>query len=300
MKDIIDFLNQNSDVIQIVLACLSLIASIIVAYLIYWLQTKHEKEVLRLEEKRRTDKIKTEAKQFLIDFSEEKEYLPLCMIANNVNLHKKHHRKIYTSFNRCSIEVQEAILKQAKFPVLKFENDQWVDDYLKQVRDFSERNNLGESLLYDGFKYFHHTIEQCSDKKVSEFDTNIFTLPDNSVNRLFHETNRDLESYIYEYLKRENTFDSEDQQQPLEPPYDVMWSQLNLGGCPEYQMCFWTVKSVLAILSSIAYSSDTSSNFYVKWQTQLETDVKIETFEDFYYQALLKLYMVYTPIPKES
>lgn len=286
MKVFIDFLNQNSNVIQILLAFLSLLASIVVAVLIYWLQARHEKEIEKLEEQHRVDNIKTEAKQFLIDYSDERDYLPLCMIANNVNLHKKHHREIYTSFNRCNTELQEEILKQAKFPVLKFENSNWVDDYLKQVEEFADRNNLGENPLYDNFKYFHGAIEYYSSKTVEEFDTYIFTMPNNSKNRLFKSIKHNLDFYINEYLEQEKSHGNEDEQHSLVPPYDLMWQQLDLYNCPEYVMCFWTVEAVMATLSSI-------DNIRLEWKYQLETDAKIKTFKDFYYQALLKLYMVY-------
>lgn len=293
MKVFIDFLNQNSNVIQILLAFLSLLASIVVAVLIYWLQARHEKEIEKLEEQHRVDNIKTEAKQFLIDYSDERDYLPLCMIANNVNLHKKHHREIYTSFNRCNTELQEAILKQAKFPVLKFENSNWVDDYLKQVEEFADRNNLGENPLYDNFKHFHGAIEHYSGKTVDEFDTYIFTTPKNSKNRFFKSIKHNLDFYINEYLEQEKSHGNEDEQHSLVPPYDLMWQQLDLYNCCEYVMCFWTVEAVMATLSSI-------DHVHLEWKYQLETDAKIETFEDFYYQALLKLYMVYTSNDKET
>lgn len=295
MKVFIDFLNQNSNVIQIVLAFLSLIASIVVAILIYWLQTKHEKEIEKFEEQRRLDKQETEAKQFLIDYSNETDYLPLCMIANNVNLHKKNHREIYTSFNRCSTELQEEILKQAKFPILEFKSSKWVDDYLKQVEEFSDKNNLGKSPLYDSFKYFHRTMEYYSDRRADEINTYVFEIP-----RLFNDQHFDLDFYIYEYLEQQKTHENGDEQYSLLPPYDLMWQQLNLYDCEEYIMCFWIVEAVMATLSVIAYASEVTSSFYSSWKKQLRTEVKIETFEDFYYQVLLKLYMVYTPNDKES
>lgn len=298
MKVFIDFLNQNSNVIQIVLAFLSLIASIAVAILIYWLQTKHEKEIEKLEEQRRIDKIKTEAKQFLIDYSHEIDYLPLCMIANNVNLHKKHHREIYTSFNRYGTEIQEEILKQAKFPLLKFECSKWVNDYLKKVEEFSDKNNLGKSPLYGSFKYFHRAIEYYSNKKTRDIETNVFEIPTRPDDDFMNIKYYNLSSYIDEYLEQQKSYVNEDKQYSLLPPYDLMWRQLNLYNCLEEIMCFWTVESVIATLPSIDYILN--SDMFSEWKHQLETDAEIETFEDLYYQALLKLYMVYTPNDKES
>lgn len=222
------------------------------------------------------------------------------MIANNVSLHKQHHREIYTSFNRCSTEVQEEILNQAKFPILKFENSKWVDDYLKQVKIFSDKNNLGESPLYDSFKYFYRIIECYSGKKVSEFDKYIFISSNRFKDRLFREMKDDLSTYIYEYLEQHKALHTSENQPILKPPYGLMWDQLDLYNCPEYKMCFWTVESVMATLSVNAYSSDIALNFYSKWKNQLKTDVNIKTFEDFYYQALLELYLVYTPNDKGS
>ena len=39
-----------ADIIQIIIGVLSLIATIAVSFLIYWLQTRHEKEIQKLQE----------------------------------------------------------------------------------------------------------------------------------------------------------------------------------------------------------------------------------------------------------
>lgn len=103
------------DIAQIIIGVLSLAATIAVSVSIYCLQSRHEKEVRKLEENRRNDAIIEAAKVFIIDNQDEIYYLPLCVIAASVNKYKMHHRSIYTRFNKCSDEVQKEILRQEIF-----------------------------------------------------------------------------------------------------------------------------------------------------------------------------------------
>ena len=93
-----------AEIVQIVIGALSLIATVAVSFFIYWLQSRHEKEMAKIEEKHRQEKLAEEANNFLIDHEDERDYLPWCTIATNQHQHERHNRKIYTDFCRCSVE----------------------------------------------------------------------------------------------------------------------------------------------------------------------------------------------------
>ena len=44
--------------------------------------------------------LENKAKQFIIDHDKEIEYMPLCIIANLYDKHRKYGRNIYTDFNK--------------------------------------------------------------------------------------------------------------------------------------------------------------------------------------------------------
>lgn len=75
----------TAEIIQIVIGILSLVATIAVSFLIYWLQTRHEKEIQKLQEEKEQKELETKARLFLIDNEPERDYLPWCVIAANVH-----------------------------------------------------------------------------------------------------------------------------------------------------------------------------------------------------------------------
>ena len=90
-----------ADIIQIVIGVLSLLATIVVSFAIYWLQMRHEKELQRLEEKQKQKDLEEKANLFLMYNESERDYLPWCVLAANPHRLEKHTRDIYTYFCRC-------------------------------------------------------------------------------------------------------------------------------------------------------------------------------------------------------
>lgn len=49
----------TAEIIQIVIGILSLVATIAVSFLIYWLQTRHEKEIQKLQDEKEQKELET-------------------------------------------------------------------------------------------------------------------------------------------------------------------------------------------------------------------------------------------------
>ena len=60
-----------ADIIQIIIGVLSLVATIAVSFLIYWLQSRHEKEIQKLQCEKERIALQEKARLFLIDNQEE-------------------------------------------------------------------------------------------------------------------------------------------------------------------------------------------------------------------------------------
>ena len=54
---------EVADIVQIIIGALSLVATVAVSFFIYWLQSRHEKEMAKIEEKQRQEKLAGEDKQ---------------------------------------------------------------------------------------------------------------------------------------------------------------------------------------------------------------------------------------------
>ncbi len=261
-----------------------------IAVSIYSLQKKHEKQQI-------VEAIKRDADAFLINNSDEIEYLPLCIIAANVDKYAKHNRTIYSNFIRCREELQDEVLYQMNYPKLIFEAEGWVNNYLTQFVEMADENKLGKSMLYGGHKYFHRTLESYREESVEGIDENVFENPNPDLcNSMLRKSS--LTRYIDGYLEftlrdREDTKESPEKLPQL-PPFDHMWEELNLADIPEKMMCYWTMKSVYS--SVIAFHRhEIIKNKDEDWRQLPAGDARIETFEDVYYQVLLELYVSFSP-----
>lgn len=148
-----------ADIIQIVIGFLSLLATVAVSFLIYWLQSRHEKEIEMAEAKREKKDLEEKAHVFLSENNAERDYLPWCIVAANLHRHESHTRSIYTNFCRCSPDLQSEILRQAGFTLQLIEGRDWVDTCFKELDKDREKYKLGRDYLYDGAKYFHRGFQ---------------------------------------------------------------------------------------------------------------------------------------------
>ena len=143
-----------SDWIQIVVGVSSLIVTAILTVVIYRMQTRHEREMEKLDQKRHEAELANLADRFLIDNEAEIEYLPWCLLASSLHRHEKHTRKIYTSFCRCSNELQNKILEVANYDFHTIPDDSWVNRAFEALNVDIQNHELGRNILYDNAKYF--------------------------------------------------------------------------------------------------------------------------------------------------
>lgn len=131
----IEWVDKYSNVIQIIIGLLSLGATFFVSFRIYQLQKRHEQEIEMMEENEQKRKLEEEAHRFLIDNAEEIDYLPWCVIASNLSRHQKHTRKIYTNFCKCSIELQNEIMRVEQYNIRTIDDINWIDKAIESLRN---------------------------------------------------------------------------------------------------------------------------------------------------------------------
>lgn len=286
------------EIANLIIAILSLIATVVVSVAIFWLQRRHERELERQEDVRHKESIQEAAKIFIIDNQEEIDFLPLCVIAASVNPYKKHKRSIYTRFNKCSKELQEEILRQENIPLIIMSSSSWVDDCLKKFEADCEKYKMGRSFLYEGGKYFHCAISDLQNEPLRDGSTFIFDVP--SLGRvLFPDHKSDLTLYIDRYLEfvlrdREDTANTPERL-PQEPPMDMLNRMFNFGSCELKVLNFWLMKfinsgCVAFCRHGLIEDSD------AEWRQLCIEYGQIETYEDMYYDTLLMLYTTYGAI----
>ena len=278
-----------ADIIQIIIGALSLVATVAVSFLIYWLQTRHEREIEKIEAKREQKELEEKAHVFLSENNAERDYLPLCVMASNLHRHDAHTRQIYTNFCRCPLELQNEILRQAQFDMTVPTDTAWVDSQMECLIKDIDENKLGRNYLYDGAKYFHRGYERYREEPWEDlrYCQNFCRIAKEL--GFFQKEHESFLDYVEEYfffLYSENRPELYNPN-PL-PPLDYVWNLFNLGSAEELEVCRWIMEAVSDILI-VCYNR---KNKHGKIH-EILTDAPTETFEDKYYETLLWLYFLY-------
>ena len=285
-----------SDWIQIIISVLSLLATIVISFFIYWLQSRHEKEMEQLQNAQRKAELENKAHQFLIEHESERGYLPWCVFATKLHRHERHTRKIYTDFCRCPNELQIKILEQAGFDTECYHGELKIQDWIEHLKADIETYQLGRDILYDGAKYFHRGFTRYRDESWGEArDTRSFEPITTSkiFDQLFREDrNVDIsvytDEYFYYFLNAPEG--KEIEKKPI-PPIDYVWDSQNLGTCSEKNMCMWVMALMISICTVIHNSN--IHGIPQKPSHHNYTGAISETFEDAYYNTLQWLSYAY-------
>lgn len=281
----------TAEIIQIVIGILSLVATIAVSFFIYWLQTRHEKEMQKLQVEKEQKELETKAWLFLIDNESERDYLPWCVVAANLHPLERHSRKIYTEYCRCTKELQNEILHQAGYKSNSIQGTRWAQKCIKELKKDIERYNLGSDYLYDGAKYLHRSYEKYCDLQWKGTPS-VFE-PINKYNKFRRTFNLSqlsvgeyVDEYFYYYIDGHMEFEDD---KPI-PPMDLVWYSQNLANCEEETVCMW----LMEVIESIAIIIKNRNPDEEIDQNPLEyTDAESETFEDKYFEVLHALYNAY-------
>ncbi len=288
-----------AEIIQIVIGILSLFATIGVGFSIYWLQMRHEKEIENADKKQKQIELEEKAHIFLNENSNERDYLPWCVVAGNLHRHERHARKIYRNFCLCSIELQNEILNQAGFTLRVPKGQAWVDECFTMVVDDIKKYKLGTNYFYDGAKYFHRGFHRYRELPylLDDIHSQIVGYNETYSKAKFYNTKKLLDDYFdsyFEYVVGEN--DGQELGATPIPPLDYFWKMQSLGNAKESVVCYWMMEFVLLLAINVynrIYEGVSGPMF------ENITDAKVETYEDQYYNVLLWLYSTYY-VPKQK
>lgn len=299
----IDFINQHSNIIQITIGVLSLLATFLVSFLIYWLQRHHEREIEFLQNQQREKEFENMANQFLIDNTDGIAYLRLCVLASSLHRHAKHCRKIYTNFCRCSDEVQEKILKAANFSFHTISNEEWINQAFVELCADIEQHKLGKNILYDGAKYFHRGFERYREKQWESLKYKELFEPiaaDFSTVSFFGKKIDNFGDYVeeYFYFLYSDFKPTLYNHNPI-PPIDYLCQAMNFANEEDESIvCAWTlymVNTISIIIHNIKYTKKAIPEPELDY-----TDAEIVTYEDTYYDALRAMYNTYYSVTKDK
>ena len=284
-----------ADFIQIIIGVLSLIATIFVSLLIYWMQRHHEKEREEDEKKAQEKSIQDAARMFIIDNENELDFLPLCQIASMLYPNHRHLRNIYTRFNMCSVELQKEILRQTNTPSGDNVTFGMISDYIDKYRNDVKTCRLGtREFLYDGAKYFHRAFQYYSQNPINDVNPSCFETPLLTPIQKSFNAKHNLTLYMDEYL---HVLAQESEKEKDEPaPIDVVWNSI-ASAQQESDVTFWVMRMIISGCYAMLAHNIIPNND--EWRGIPFDEYRIETQEDMYYYTILVLMSTYA-LPTDS
>lgn len=234
--------------------------------------------------------ISLEARRFCIDYSDQKELLPLCQFALFVSPFEQSKRDLFTAYKRCSTQLQKEIMRINNIPIFDFSNSEWIDEYVDKFRVDEKKYKLATySWLYGGAKYFHRALTRYKDISVSDINPYIFEPPSKNLIGL------DYKLSIYELINNHIYVNLNQNKEDVIPPFDLISSYCKLQSMEtsEEDVVFWIccyIKAACHKLPSISEEFEEES-----WREIYVPDGQIQTLEDLYYSALFALYQRYYP-----
>lgn len=274
------------NIANIVIAVFSLAATIILSIGIFWLQRRHEKEIEKIENQRRESEIEHQADLFITDNEKELDNLPWCVMANCLNKHKSHYRKIYNEFNRLNDEVQKAVLRKLKYEdLLIIKDDKWVDSSISSFEKDFIKFKFGENgFLYDGGKYlfriFNYKVTAsttCNDLKIKPLLPHYYSLNYEGIG---------FGTYCWDYFRE--IVKGKSYPEGYEP-FSLLSQFYHLRDLNEKDFC-----------KIFAFGISTVLNCFYNYYLNLKeidaipfTDAQPEYLEDNFYEIFTYLYFVY-------
>ena len=272
------------EIINLVISILSLLATIAISFVIYFLEKRNSK--MRIEHE-----VREQAKRFIIENADERGYLPLAVVASGCFPQNHHLRKIYNEFTLLDDAVKVEVLKQAELDIPLIKGFDWVDDKINALEESSKKLGLGDTFLYDGAKYFHRLY----DDKEREYDDNLFGYWGNNYKDVFGidriglygkkgcvPFTRYIDDYLYFKFEKKDGFSDK-----WIKPFDYLLAVEHIRETPdEGIVCFWISHFIEELICySIKYLG-------FKEKEHPVTDSQPETFEDRYFEVIYDLYFI--------
>lgn len=253
---------------------------------------EHKKEFATTVEQASEEDI-LEARRFCIEYEKTIGLLPLCQIAFYVDPIHNNVRKMYSDYSLCKKSVRKEILRLKNVPEIPESGGWFRESFEKYEAEIKEKGLTERNYFYDGAKYFHRAYKNHSSEAVDLsnnppiFERLIELNPKYFGFSSIPKDKCTLSDYIRDYM-----WEKEDHpDRKLTPPLDYLWN--NLGLCAAKKESTVTEWICRFIIESSYWLGKKGYVIDERWGNIEVEDYLINTQEDLYFYALLRLYDVY-------
>ena len=268
MLGVINYFNLNAGFYSFLLCSLTVCISIAVAVVQYRQNKKMEgiqNKIDERDEKRHKEYIDALAYSFISEYSDILEFLPLCFIASMYDRGYGYRNGMYNKFCSLSLEVQNRVLEIREINIKRIEVEDIYDICLEKLKECIHKNklDLGESLYYEGGKYFHRTLLRYGNEKPYSF--------------------KEGRKYLTDILGESFRVGG------IELPIDIIEEELNFRNCEEKKACLIAseIAKYIAIYKNHGFREVHSPDMTESGRLVYMEDIFLAALFEIYYNLVL-------------
>ena len=248
------------------------------------------------------ERVEQEVRNFCIDHDTEMALLPLCQVIAVTDPMRKHVRKMYNDFCKCTYTVQNRILSEKEVtPIVVSDKEWWYECLNKFILDYRRFELGSKDYEYMFTQYFPRALYEWQDEPVEKSMSRrykpLVQTPFNS----FAKYRMGIEEVLDEYMYYK---DLEEYKGKFPQPMDFFYTDLNFGNCDEPVLIMYLCQFILGACSGILLSR---RRLHPDEDGLTLPDVaycgpssdKAETLEDLFFATLRMLYRTYMVDEKE-
>lgn len=242
------------------------------------------------------ERIEQEVRNFCIDHDTEMALLPLCQVIAVTDPMRRHVRKMYNDFCRCTSTVQKRILSEKDVtPIVVSDKEWWYDCFDRFILDYRRFELGSKDYEYMFGQYIPKALyvwqEEPVERAMTRRYTPIVQTPFNS----FAKYRLDIEGVLDEYMYYK---DHDEYKGKFPRPMDFFYQDLNFGNCDEPVLIMYLCQFVLGACSGILLSRrlqqpERDGFAFPDVAFCGPSSDKTETLEDLFFATLRMLYRTY-------
>ena len=242
------------------------------------------------------ERMEQEVRSFCINHDTEMELLPLCQVIAVTDPMRKHVRKMYNDFCRCTSTVQKRILSEKDvIPIVVSDKEWWYECLDKFILDYRRFELGSKDYEYMFGQYVPKSLYEWQDepieKSMSRRYKPLVQTPFNS----FAKYRMGIEGVLDEYMFYK---DQEEYKGKFPLPMDFFFQDLNFGNCDEPVLIMYLCQFILGACSGILLSRrlqqpDRDGLTFPDVAFCGPSSDKTETLEDLFFATLRMLYRTY-------
>ena len=198
------------------------------------------------------ERISQEVRSFCMDYDSEMSLLPLCQVIAVTDPLRRHVRKMYNDFCKCTTTVQNRILtEKSVIPIVVSDQNWWCECFNKFIQDYRRFELGSKDYEYMFSQYVPRALYECQDEPVKKATTRKYKSHISSPFTNFKGFHLDIAGVLDEYMYYK---DQKEYKGQFAMPMDFFYQDLNFGDCDEPLLIMYLCQFMIGACSGVLLS----------------------------------------------